>query len=72
MSRLAAALSRRRGLSVRVLEKTQFPRFSIGESMLPQSLVLLEEAGMLEAVDRARKKKIKPMTVEELRASLGL
>lgn len=50
---MAAALSRRAGLSVRVLEKTRFPRFSIGESMLPQSLVLLEEAGMLEAVERA-------------------
>jgi len=50
---MAAALSRRAGLSVRVLEKTQFPRFSIGESLLPQSLVLLEEAGMLEAVEKA-------------------
>jgi len=50
---MAAALSRRHGLSVRVLEKTQFPRFSIGESMLPQSLVLLEQAGMLEAVEKA-------------------
>lgn len=50
---MAAALSRQRGLSVRVLEKTQFPRFSIGESMLPQSLGLLEEAGMLDAVERA-------------------
>ena len=50
---MAAALSRRYGLSVRVLEKTLFPRFSIGESMLPQSLVLLEQAGMLEAVEKA-------------------
>ena len=50
---MAAALSCRHGLSVRVLEKTQFPRFSIGESMLPQSLVLLEQAGMLEAVEQA-------------------
>ncbi len=50
---MAAALSRRGGLSVRVLEKTRFPRFSIGESMLPQSLTLLEEAGMLEAVEKA-------------------
>jgi len=49
---MAAALSCRAGLSVRVLEKTLFPRFSIGESMLPQSLVLLEQAGMLEAVER--------------------
>ena len=50
---MAAALSCRAGLSVRVLEKTLFPRFSIGESMLPQSLVLLEQAGMLEAVEKA-------------------
>ncbi|MDR3414698.1 MAG: NAD(P)/FAD-dependent oxidoreductase [Nevskia sp.] len=50
---MAAALSRKHGLSVRMLEKTRFPRFSIGESLLPQSLVLLEEAGMLEAVEKA-------------------
>lgn len=49
---MAAALARRAGLSVRVLEKTRFPRFSIGESMLPQSLTLLQEAGMLEAVEK--------------------
>ena len=48
----AAALSRQRGLSVRVLEKTRFPRFSIGESLLPQCLGLLQEAGMLAAVER--------------------
>jgi len=50
---MAAALCRREGLTVRVLEKTRFPRFSIGESMLPQSLGLLEDAGMLEAVRSA-------------------
>jgi flavin-dependent dehydrogenase len=49
---MAAALARRRGLTVRVLEKTRFPRFSIGESLLPQSLGLLEEAGLLEPVAR--------------------
>ena len=49
---VAAGLLRQRGLSVRVLEKTRFPRFSIGESLLPQSLMLLEEAGMLGAVER--------------------
>jgi flavin-dependent dehydrogenase len=50
---MAAALARRAGLSVRVLERMRFPRFSIGESMLPQSLSLLQEAGLLEAVERA-------------------
>ena len=47
---VAAALLRRRGRSVLVLEREQFPRFSIGESLLPQSMEFLEEAGMLEAV----------------------
>lgn len=50
---VAAALARRRGLSVRMLEKTQFPRFQIGESLLPQCMNVLEQAGMVEAVDRA-------------------
>lgn len=50
---VAAALARRRGLSVRILEKTQFPRFQIGESLLPQCMMVLEQAGMVEAVDRA-------------------
>lgn len=50
---VAAALARRRGLSVRILEKTQFPRFQIGESLLPQCMTVLEQAGMVEAVDRA-------------------
>jgi flavin-dependent dehydrogenase len=49
---MAAALARRAGLKVRVLEKLRFPRFSIGESMLPQSLSLLQEAGLLEAVEK--------------------
>jgi flavin-dependent dehydrogenase len=47
---LAAAHLRKRGLSVLILEKERFPRFSIGESLLPQSIGLLEEAGMLRAV----------------------
>jgi flavin-dependent dehydrogenase len=36
-----------------VLEREQFPRFSIGESLLPQSMQYLEEAGMLRVVDAA-------------------
>jgi len=50
---LAAALLCRQGLGVLVLEREQFPRFSIGESLLPQSMEYLEQAGMLDAVARA-------------------
>ena len=47
---VAAALLRRQGRQVLVLEREQFPRFSIGESLLPQSMAYLEQAGMLQAV----------------------
>jgi flavin-dependent dehydrogenase len=47
---IAAALLVQQGFSVRVLEKQKFPRFSVGESLLAQSLGLIEQAGMLEAV----------------------
>lgn len=50
---VAAALLRKAGHSVRVLERQQFPRFSIGESLLPQSMAYLDEAGMLRAVVEA-------------------
>lgn len=39
-----------RGLRVLVLEKEQFPRFHLGESLLPQSLPVLEEIGVLDTV----------------------
>src|SRR5450830_1992066 len=47
---VAAALLRQRGHQVLVVEREQFPRFSIGESLLPQSMAYLEQAGMLQAV----------------------
>lgn len=50
---IAAALLVRRGHRVRVLERQQFPRFSIGESLLPQCMAFIEEAGMLAAVQAA-------------------
>lgn len=50
---VAAALLRKAGRSVLVLEREHFPRFSIGESLLPQSMAYLEEAGMLQAVVEA-------------------
>ncbi|WP_136069321.1 NAD(P)/FAD-dependent oxidoreductase [Modicisalibacter radicis] len=49
----AAAASRlvREGLSVRVIERAHFPRFSIGESLLPQCMAHLDSAGLLPAVE---------------------
>ena len=46
---VVAANLARRGHHVIVLERQKFPRFSIGESLLPQCLAFLEEAQMLEA-----------------------
>ncbi|WP_439893116.1 NAD(P)/FAD-dependent oxidoreductase (plasmid) [Ralstonia sp. 25C] len=50
---VAAALLRQAGRNVLVLERQHFPRFSIGESLLPQSMAYLEQAGMLQAVVEA-------------------
>src|SRR5688500_5828860 len=47
---MSAALLASRGYDVLVLEKQKFPRFSIGESLLANSLEMLGEAGMLEPV----------------------
>lgn len=46
----AAALLLQKGYQVSVIERQYFPRFSIGESLLPQSMVFLEEAGLLDTV----------------------
>ena len=37
-----------------MVERVHFPRFSIGESLLPQSMGLLEEAGLLDCVLAAK------------------
>jgi len=50
---VAAALLLQKGYQVRVLEKQHFPRFTIGESLLPQCMVYLEEAGFADAVNNA-------------------
>lgn len=49
----AASLLCQRGYRVLVIEKQKFPRFSIGESLLPQCMEFLQEAGMLETVKAA-------------------
>ncbi len=48
----AAAYLNNRGYSVLVLEKERFPRFVIGESLLPNCMNFLEEAGLLEAIKK--------------------
>lgn len=47
---VAAALLHKQGLRVRVVEKQHFPRFVIGESLLPHCMEFIEEAGFLPAV----------------------
>ena len=44
----AASILHQRGHSVLVLERSTFPRFVIGESLLPRSMDLLETAGLLD------------------------
>ncbi len=54
----AAAFARLRGLSVCLLEKDEFPRFHIGESLLPMGNAVLKAAGAwpkLEAAGFVRK-----------------
>ncbi|MEH6532679.1 MAG: NAD(P)/FAD-dependent oxidoreductase [Photobacterium frigidiphilum] len=50
---VAAALLHQKGIDVVVLEKSLFPRFSIGESLLPACMEVIEKANMLSAVERA-------------------
>ncbi|MGV6989158.1 NAD(P)/FAD-dependent oxidoreductase [Testudinibacter sp. P80/BLE/0925] len=50
---VAAALLCQKGYKVIVLERQQFPRFSIGESLLPHCMELIKKAGMLDAVNAA-------------------
>ena len=50
---IAGALLCQRGYDVHIVEKQHFPRFSIGESLLPQCMEFIEKAGMLEAVEAA-------------------
>ena len=48
---VAAALLAQKGYKVEVLERQYFPRFSIGESLLAQSIEYIDQAGLLEDVN---------------------
>jgi flavin-dependent dehydrogenase len=47
---IAASIMHQAGLKVQIVEKMQFPRFVIGESLLPRCMEALEEAKFLDAV----------------------
>lgn len=47
---VAASIIKQAGFSVRIVEKMKFPRFVIGESLLPRCMEALDEAGFLDAV----------------------
>jgi flavin-dependent dehydrogenase len=49
---VAAAHLAQKGYSVSIVEKVPFPRFVIGESLLPRCNEILEDNNMLEAVDK--------------------
>ena len=47
---VAASIVNKAGYKVRIVEKMKFPRFVIGESLLPRCMEALDEAGFLDAV----------------------
>lgn len=50
---VSAAYLHNQGIKVLVVEKAVFPRFSIGESLIPQCMDNFEEAGLLECLNKA-------------------
>src|ERR1041385_7215808 len=48
----AALLLARNGFNVIALEKSSFPRFHIGESILPRNFPLIQELGLEDALER--------------------
>jgi len=50
---IAGALLQNQGFKVTILERQLFPRFSIGESLLPQCMEFIKQAGMLDALNNA-------------------
>lgn len=47
---VAAAILHKNGVSVKVVEKQKFPRFVIGESLIPRVMDHFEEAGFIEGI----------------------
>lgn len=51
---VAASIIQKSGLQVHVVEKEKFPRFVIGESLLPRCMEVLEEGGFLEELKKKK------------------
>jgi FAD-dependent halogenase len=49
----AATMLARKGVSTLLLERERFPRDHIGESLLPASIPVLQELGVLPSVQEA-------------------
>src|SRR6195952_3275873 len=47
---VAASIINKAGFKVKIVEKQKFPRFVIGESLLPRCMEALTEAGFVDAV----------------------
>lgn len=47
---IAASIINKAGYKVKIVEKLKFPRFVIGESLLPRCMEALDEAGFLDVV----------------------
>lgn len=50
---VAAAIVHKNGYKVKIVEKSKFPRFVIGESLLPRCMEHFKEAGLIEAIEKA-------------------
>lgn len=50
---VASSMINKQGFKVKIVEREKFPRFVIGESLLPRVMDHLEEAGFMEAVKKA-------------------
>lgn len=49
---VSASYLHNKGFKIKVIEKSKFPRFSIGESFIPRCMDNFEESGLLEAVKK--------------------
>jgi len=49
---VSASYLHNQGFKIKVIEKSKFPRFSIGESLIPRCMDNFEEAGLLEALKK--------------------
>ena len=48
-----ATMLARKGVRVLLLERERFPRHHVGESLLPASMPVLEELGVITAIEKA-------------------